>query len=331
MFFYRLFNPGQRAFCFSSVYWISGLGTLLHATMNNCCRIISDQPYSPDDFLDIVERFRPTEFLGTPNQLSNLLLRKSFELHKYNLQSLKVCYVGGSAVSFEAYKRFKNFLPHCIVYVAYGMSEIGGLVSCGIPTKAGNCGKIAPTNELKIINDNDEQLGPNEKGEICIHTSYPLLGYYGNPEGSMRYTQGFLHTGDLGYIDDSGDVYIIDRKKDILKYNYFHFYPNEIENVIYEIKQVLEVSVCGIPDDICVDLPAALIVAVPNSVLLADDVKNYVARKMSHYKQLRGGVYFVSELPKTMSGKINRNKAKEICTKLYRREKSLETFVAVKC
>lgn len=134
-------------------------------------------------------------------------------------------------------------------------------------------------------------------------------GYYNNPEASEAAvdSEGFLKTGDIGYIDEKGAVFVIDRKKEIMKIKGYHLNPSEIESIIEQIEGVAHVAVIGIPDDIATILPAAVIVKQSGFNDLTEDVvKNYVAGKLPEYKHLHGGVFFVDVLPLTPSGKIKK-------------------------
>lgn len=132
-------------------------------------------------------------------------------------------------------------------------------------------------------------------------------------------SDGFVKTGDRGFVDDKGCVFIIDRIKDIFKYGGYHINPSEIENVIDSIEGVEMASVVGIPDSFAANLTAAVIVRRQGfeDQLTEEAVMNHVASSLPHYKQLHGGVYFVEKLPMTLSGKIQKRFVKEIAISKY--------------
>ena len=132
-------------------------------------------------------------------------------------------------------------------------------------------------------------------------------------------TDGFLRTGDIGNVDSEGYVSVLDRNKDVLKFEGFQLNPSELENIIESMDDIEMVSVIGIPHEMSGDLPAAVIVLRKDSshILTSQDVIDYVAERVSTKKQLRGGVYFVSELPMTASGKIQKRFVKAMAIKLY--------------
>ncbi|KAM7349499.1 putative 4-coumarate--CoA ligase 1 [Cochliomyia hominivorax] len=312
--------PSPSILCFSSIYWISGIFALITGTIDNMTRIISYRPYNPEDALDMINLYKAELFMGPPNQLALMLASPKF--NKNYLSSVKLYFMLGSPLPFQLVHKLKSYLPDASIYVGYGMSEICGGIAGGLAISKGNCGQLFDNIDVKVIDENGRQLGELIVGEIYARTPYKWAGYYGNPQATTEIydSERWVHSGDLGYVDDNGCVYVVDRKKDILKYNNFHFFPTEIENVILELPDIVEVCVCGIPDVISNYLPAAAIVKSADSKLTEDEVYKHVT-KMAHYKHLRGGVYFVQQLPKTMSGKIIRRKVTELCTELYNSKK----------
>ncbi|XP_055840538.1 probable 4-coumarate--CoA ligase 3 [Episyrphus balteatus] len=317
-------NPDDKLLGFSTIYWVSGIICLVHGTMNNCTRVITDQKFSPELFLKIIEQYKITAVFTPPSQMAMAV--QCPDISKRDLRSLLTYICGGSAVPFAVVQEFSQHVKDCQMIIGYGMSELSGGCCFGIPTKAGENGKLMPNMTVKIIDDNGKQLGIGEMGEICIKSPFNWAGYLGNPTATSQiyHQDGYIYSGDIGYFDESGSLLIVDRKKDIMKYNNFHFSPSEIEEVIIQIPDVVEVCVCGIPDIISSFLPAAAVVKVPGSSLTENDIAQYVAERMAHFKHLHGGVYFLDSLPKTASGKNIRAKVTKILESLYdqRKEKS---------
>lgn len=310
---------GECGICFSTLYWISGVLFLLLGTVQNFTRIITSKPYTPEEFIEIIKKYQVGIFLGPPSQMG--LLISCPKLQENDLRTLKMVYLGGSAVPYTIVEKLQSYAPEATIAVGYGQTEICAAVSVGKAKANGYCGHLIANVEVKIIDDNNKSLGPNEVGEICSRSTCEWPGYYDNPEETANTLdeENWIHSGDLGYFNDEGELYVIDRKKDILKYNNYHFYPTEIETVILELEDVIEVCVFGVPDIIFTNLPAAAIVKKPGSKLTGEEVYDYVKQKMAHFKYLRGGVYFVEELPKTPSGKVLRRKVTELY-KDYRQE-----------
>lgn len=148
--------------------------------------------------------------------------------------------------------------------------------------------------------------------------SFFIQGYYNNPEASKFAVDddGFCKTGDVGYFNENGTLFVIDRKKEIMKCENCHVNPSEIENVIESIEGVELVSVVGMADPIAKDLPTAVIVKRNGfEHLTGEYVKTFVAQRLPSYKQLHGGVFFVRHLPMTPSGKIQKRLVKDLVAK----------------
>jgi len=203
------------------------------------------------------------------------------------------------------------------MHLAYGFTETGTMVSmnCNFDEKPNSVGRLAEGFKLKILNDQGDNLGPNEVGEICVHNGQYWAGYYGNPEESqkMRDSNMWFHTGDLGYMDDDGFLYIVERKKDMLKYQNIMYYPNDIEEIISKMPDVAEVCVFGVWDQFNGDEATAAVVKKIGSQIHAQDVVDYVkSHTDAKYKHLHGGAIIVDDLIRSANGKTNR-----LATKAY--------------
>lgn len=310
----------MRSLCFSSLYWFSGVKCLLTSLLTGITRIISEVPFRPEDFFDIVRRYRVTVVSGPPSHLA--LCLASSKLPQSDLSSIREYVLVGGAAPYSLIEKFREFAPNANFHIVYGMSEICDVATAGEVEPSNSVGKLRPNKEIKIIDIKDgTPLGPYEIGEVCIRTSIPWAGYYNNPEDTEAiYDDTFwMHSGDVGYMNKDMKLFVVDRKKDILKYNNFQYSPSHIEKVISELKGVAEVCVVGIPDNCMGHLPAAGIIRRFNSDLTQTDVYNHVAENMEHFEKLRGGIYFFDNFPRTASGKTIRHEMTKICAKLRMR------------
>lgn len=255
--------------------------------------------------------------LGTPYQMG--LVVNSEHFHNSDLSSIGRFLCGGSIVPEDLCRRLRTRLPNGIIYNAYALSESCSQVSFNMPPKLDSAGLLNVNFLVKIVDDQENHCGVNESGEICLKPPYKFMGYYGNAEATRNAfdADGWFLTGDIGYFDADGYLFVIDRKKDILKYCNYQISPGEIEKVIIEHPGVAQVCVVGIPDLICTDLPAAVIVKSKGASVTEDDVLKYLDGKFMDFKKLRGGVYFVDDLPRTPSGKVLKRLVKEIAVELY--------------
>ncbi|XP_061392787.1 probable 4-coumarate--CoA ligase 1 [Musca vetustissima] len=308
---------GNTFLCFSTLYWVSGLFTLIQGTLGNARRIISTKAFNVDDFFDIVQRYKVNIIMVPPSQIA--LAVSSDKIAQADLSSLSFCMIGGSAVSYALTEKFRKYAPNAWCVVGYGSSETSGIaVTPSVPNSP--VGTLVANVEVRIIDDDGNSLGPNETGELCVRTPLPWKGYYGNPTATKeKYdADGWIYTGDVGYFNDEGVLFLVDRKCDIRKYNNFHFSPTDIELVISELPQVADVCVVGIPHSVHGFLPAACVIKRPDSEISESEIYQYVVDRMQDFEHLRGGVYFVESFPETPSGKVIRRKVAEMCEKLWK-------------
>ena len=152
-----------------------------------------------------------------------------------------------------------------------------------------------------------EDLGVGEEGEIWLYGPQVMMGYLNNPEATAETidADGWLHTGDIGRVDDDGYWYITDRLKELIKYKGFQVPPAELEALLLTHPSVADSAVIPIPDDEAGELPKAFVVLKPGHEATADELKEFVAGHVAHYKQIRQ-LEFLPEIPKSASGKILR-------------------------
>lgn len=234
-----------------------------------------------------------------------------------NLQSIRHYLYGGGRCSIEVQHRIRSRLRRDCFHFVYGFTEAGSMVSMNFnfDEKPNSVGRLGNDFKLKILSEQGNNVGPNEVGEICVKSGKYWAGYYGNPEDTQKIRDSDLwfHTGDLGYMDDDGFLYIVERKKDMLKYQNIMYYPHEIEEVISQMPGVSEVCVFGVWDPINGDEAVAAVVKKLGSEIHAQDVVDYVREHIdTNYKQLHGGAIIVDELRRSPNGKTNR-----LATKAY--------------
>ncbi|XP_001662564.2 4-coumarate--CoA ligase-like 9 [Aedes aegypti] len=312
-------HPSDRAFAFSSLYWLSGLVILLCGTILGATRIITRQTYRPELALDLIRKFRVSALCITPSQAYGIV--HSGLAKPEDFTSIRHAFCGGSAVSTSLKRSFEQLLPGRFLEVAYGFSEIAYSVSFskGYLYRDGSVGFPRAGTEFKIIDDNGNALDNGQDGEIVARGEFAFQGYYGmdQPFGDMLDSDGWLHSGDVGRFDADGYLYVVDRKKEMFKYNNFQISPTEIECVVQEMEGVAAVCVVGIPGEPN-DLATALVVRKNDcaEVMDAEQIVRKVNLQLPDYKHLRGGVYFAKELPLTPSGKVLRRKVREMIMNL---------------
>lgn len=267
--------------CFSSLYWISGIVVLIKGTLIGATRIITTDPFLPELQLRMIEQYKVTFTLNAPYQI--VLMMNNDSYHKSDLSSLKYMFVGGSKVPLHVKRDMSYHLPNGNLHVAYGMSEIGGIIAADFPATIDKdtVGKLTNGTCVKIIDEDGNRCGVNTDGEICLKMNFKFLGYYGNQQATDEFfdAEGFIVTGDIGHFDDDGFLYLVDRKKDLMKYHGFQISPSEIDAFLIESSQIKSACVVGIPDTHG-DLPAAVIVRSNESTITEKQVFDMVAGRV---------------------------------------------------
>ncbi|KAJ0965547.1 hypothetical protein J5N97_026685 [Dioscorea zingiberensis] len=207
---------------------------------------------------------------------------------------------------------FEAKFPGVVVQEAYGLTEHSCItLTHGDPTqiaKKNSVGRILPNMEVKFIDpETGVSLPTNTPGELCVRSQSVMQGYYKNREETERMIdqQGWLHTGDIGYIDEDGDVFIVDRIKELIKYKGFQVAPAELEAILLSHPSVQDAAVFGIAEEEAGEIPVACVVMKANAGESEEDIMNHVASNVASYKRLRM-VCFVDTIPKSQSGKIMR-------------------------
>lgn len=314
-------NAQDFLLSFSSPYWVSGFLSLCLAPLHCATRIVTTEPFSSKLLLTLIEKYRVSLYIGAPNQYQLMLLDP--DVHITDLSSVRIFIIGGSLVTNNLKVNVEKVMPDAHVVPFYGMTEFVGLCSSTYkiePSEKDGCvGQLVGNMQGKIISESGEELESNEIGEIFLKNEFPFLGYWDNDEAtsSTLSSDGWVATGDHGFFDDTGRLHITGRLKDMLKYMGYQIAPGELEAIIEKLEGVIVVCVVGISDPVYGDLAAAAIIKHPDSDLTEEEVVEAVAERVSVYKQLRGGAYFLESLPRTVSGKIRAREVKEILTELY--------------
>lgn len=264
----------ERSLTFSTAYWASGFYACVTSAVSQINTMITTkQRFDVNILIELIEKYGVNRFVCPPSQLSEII--RSEALAKANLSTLNSIIVGGSAVSQYLREKFRTKFPNIRLSVVYGMSEYTIGFPLGDDNGVSVGGMLMDNVEVKIVDDDGNRLGVGHQGELRVRNSrYNFLGYYGNPEATQSAidNEGFFITGDIGYFDEHNHLYIIDRKKEILKYKNFQYNPSEIEEVIEMMEEVEHVAVVGVPDPDVTDLPTAVVV-------LKIEFKNKISEK----------------------------------------------------
>ncbi|ESN97365.1 hypothetical protein HELRODRAFT_85456, partial [Helobdella robusta] len=195
-----------------------------------------------------------------------------------------------------------------IIKQGYGMTETGPLVSISLTSlpKDGSVGHVLPHTKIKAVDENNQALPRNRAGELCIKGPQVMKGYFKNAAADAQtFTEdGWLRTGDVGFADSDGFIFIVDRCKDLIKVKGFQVAPAELESILLSHPLVADSAVIGVPDDQLGEKPRAYVVLKKDGSVREEELVRFVAEKVAPFKQLKGGVQFVDQIPKSPTGKL---------------------------
>jgi long-chain acyl-CoA synthetase len=272
-------------------------------------------PRDIGDLLKTIKQVKPAFFNGIPTLYTAILNHPDVRAGKVDLSSIKLCISGAAALMAETKRQFEEATGARIVE-GYSLTE--GMMACCInpvkgPNKIGSIGLPLPDVEVRILEaeKGDRDMEPREIGELILRAPQYLSEYWNNPAetaDTLR-THGpggpWVHTGDLAYMDEEGYIFLVDRKKDMLKTSGFQVWPREIEEVLATHPAVQEASVAGIPDQLKGDVPKAWVVLKEGAAASEEELRAYCREHLAPYK-VPAAVEFRKDLPKTMVGKVLR-------------------------
>ncbi|XP_062557091.1 uncharacterized protein LOC134221931 isoform X2 [Armigeres subalbatus] len=299
--------------------WFHAYGcmTLINVLCNKQL-LVSLPKFEEGLFLSCIENYRCTMVFVVPPLV--VFLAKHPLVDSYDLSSVDTLLCGAAPLSKETEDLVKKRLNIKYVRQGYGMSEttLATLVQSGEGHKSGSVGIVQVGTLAKVIDPNTGRaLGPNQQGELCFKGSQIMKGYIGN-EVATRDTidkDGWLHTGDIGYYDEDYEFFIVDRLKELIKYKAYQVPPAELEAILLTNTKIKDAAVIGLPDESAGELPMAFVVKQEGVDISEEDIKKYVADRTSPAKRLHGGVRFIAEIPKNLSGKILRRELRALLQK----------------
>ncbi len=314
--YWHTVDPDGLHFTISDTGWAKSMwGKLYGQWMAEGAIFVYDfDRFDASDILPMFAKHNITTFCAPPTML-RLMIKQ--DISQYDFSSVKHMTTAGEALNPEVYRQFEKATGLQILE-GFGQTEstmiIGNMV--GAPHKIGSMGKPAPIYDVDIIDADGKSVAPGETGEIVINIKDGLppglaTCYYKNPEKTAEtWRDGYYHTGDTAWRDEDGFYWYVGRVDDVIKSSGYRIGPFEIESVIMELPYVLECGVSAAPDEVRGQVVKASIVLVPGTEPteeLKKEIQNYVKVKTAPYKYPRI-VVFRDELPKTTSGKIQRNK-----------------------
>lgn len=271
--------------------------------------------FDVDVVLRRVEEDAITMLPGPPALYQSILLHPNRD--QFDISSLRLAVTGAAAIPVELIHRMKRDLGFETVITAYGLTESCGVVTmCRLDddaeTIATTSGRAIPDVEVRVVDAKGNPLPPNQPGEIVVRGYNVMKGYFDAPEETKQAIddQGWLHTGDIGTLDERGYIKITDRLKDMFIVGGFNAYPAEIENIMLQMPGIGEVAVVGVPDERLGEVGVAFVVPAPGQSLSEDAVLAWSRGHMANFKVPRR-VEIVGALPRNATGKVMKFELRE--------------------
>lgn len=274
--------------------------------------IVIIDKFLPEKVLQTIQEKNVTFFAGVPTMYTALLNVRNRD--KYDLSHLNLCLSGGAAMPQQTMEDFEETF-NVKILEGNGPTETSPVAYCnpvdGV-TKTGSVGIPIPETRVKIVDEEDNELPRGEIGEIAVQGDHVMKGYFKMPEATAKTLRnGWLHTGDLGKMDEDGYIYIVDRKKDMINVGGMNVYPREIEEQLYKHPKVMEAAVVATKDELRGEVPKAVVVLKEGEEADERELKRYCMKYFANYKVPKL-VEFLDVLPKNATGKIDKKSLRDI-------------------
>ncbi|MCX5714434.1 MAG: class I adenylate-forming enzyme family protein [Candidatus Omnitrophica bacterium] len=305
-FFVNGFKEDDIALC---ALPFSHLGGLIY--VQNCLAygltVVLMERFQPSEFIKNIQSYRISCFWIVPSMYYALLQLKEFET--FDLSSLRWMVTFGASNSPEGLRRFHQFCPKAQLLNGWGLTETNA-PSVVLPMgseKIESVGRPAPWIQVKVFNDQDQGLPTGQIGEIAVKSWVVTDGYYKDPELTRQTIRGgWFHTGDLGRFDQEGDLYIVGRKKEMIKVSGEIVFEPEVEQALHRHPDIAEAAVIGVPDKLRGEVPKAFVVFKANKSQSEESLRYFLREHLAHFK-IPHYFEFPVSLPKNRSGKVDKD------------------------
>ncbi|XWS58751.1 hypothetical protein CRYUN_Cryun08bG0060800 [Craigia yunnanensis] len=299
--------------CVLPLFHIYSLNSVLLCSLRAGAAVLLMQKFEIGALLELIQRHKVSVAAVVPPLV--LALAKNPMVAQFDLSSIRVVLSGAAPLGKELEEALSGRVPQAVLGQGYGMTEAGPVLSMCLgfakqpfPTKSGSCGTVVRNAELKVIDpETGCSLGYNQPGEICIRGSQIMKGYLNDSTATASTidVEGWLHTGDIGYVDEDDEIFIVDRVKEIIKFKGFQVPPAELECLLVSHPSIADAAVVQQKDEVAGEVPVAFVVRSNGFELTEEAVKEFIAKQVVFYKRLHK-VHFVHAIPKSPSGKILR-------------------------
>ncbi|KAK2976617.1 hypothetical protein RJ640_021419, partial [Escallonia rubra] len=299
--------------CVLPLFHIYSLNSILLCGLRVGGAILIMQKFEIVSFLELIQKYKVTVGPFVPPIV--LAIAKSPIVDKYDLSSIRTVQSGAAPLGKELEDALRAKIPSAKLGQGYGMTEAGPVLALCLAfakepfeIKSGACGTVVRNAEMKIVDpETGDSLPRNQPGEICIRGDQIMKGYLNDPEATERTIdkEAWLHSGDIGYIDDDDELFIVDRLKELIKYKGFQVAPAELEAMLLTHPDLSDAAVVAKKDEAAGEIPVAFVVRSNGSSITEDEIKQFISKQVVFYKRI-SRVFFVDGIPKAPSGKILR-------------------------
>lgn len=288
-------------------FHIYGMVLILNLVLYKGATLVTLPRFELEPFLTTIQQYRLTYLSLVPPLV--LALAKSPQVDNYDLSSVRMIGSGAAPLGEELEKAVSRRL-NCIVYQGYGLTEVSGASHVNPPDpdqiKSGSVGPAVANCLTRIVDlDSGDDLGTQKNGEVWIKGPFVMQGYLNNPEATAGTidNEGWFHSGDIGYMDEQGYLYIVDRLKELIKYKAYQVAPAELEALLHSHPAIADAAVIPSPDAEAGEIPKAFVVL--KEAISAEEIMSWVAGQVAFHKKIRK-LEFIDAIPKSSSGKILR-------------------------
>ncbi|XP_043720252.1 4-coumarate--CoA ligase-like [Telopea speciosissima] len=306
------FHSEDVVLCLLPMFHIYALTAVFLCGLRVGAAILLMQKFEVVTLMELIQKYKVTVMPLAPPAV--LAISRSKVVDNYDCSSIRMVMSGAAPIAKDLEDAFISKFPYAKFGQGYGMTEAGPVTIClsfakePFDTKPGSCGTVIRNADLKIIDPTTGfSLSRNKPGEICIKGDQIMKGYINDPEGTKKTIDkhGWLHTGDIGYVDEDDEIFIVDRLKELIKYKGFQVAPAELEAILVAHPKISDAAVVPMKDEVAGEVPVAFVVKSDGCEVTEDEIKEYISKQVVHYKRIKR-VILVHSIPKAPSGKILR-------------------------